>query len=50
VEGRSVDDERCTGAAFGNIGVVVDSVPTPAGRETCSYLTCDIQPPSACGP
>jgi hypothetical protein len=48
VMGRSVADQHCTGAAFGNISVVLDNVPTPSGLDTCGYLNCGIRPTPAC--
>jgi hypothetical protein len=48
VMGRSVADQQCTGAAFGNISVVLDGVPTPSGLDTCGYLACGIRPIANC--
>lgn len=50
VSARSVEDQHCTGAAFGGIGIVVDGVATSSGSNTCSYDTCSVQPGSGCAP
>jgi hypothetical protein len=45
VMGRSVADQHCTGAAFGNISVVFD---VPTSGLTCGYFSCGIRPMPNC--
>jgi hypothetical protein len=47
--GLITGDGFCTGKDIGNIGVIVDGVPTPRGLETCTYVSCSIVPVTGCG-